>query len=81
MTDATVREMRKETGKFILRHLFVFLLIGMTMLLPNFSFAIEATLTGDAYTYSILKATKYGTQAILSVRGAASGATLKRKES
>jgi len=78
MRDAIIAGLEKETGKFIRRHFFVFLLIGIAMLLPSLSFAVEATLTDDAYTYSGSKTTKYGAQAILSVRGAAGGATLKR---
>jgi len=77
MADATVREMKKERGKSMTRHIFVFLLIGMTILLPSLSFAVEATLTDDAYTYSG-STHKYGTQTILSVDGVAGNAPLKR---
>ena len=78
MRDAIIRELKNETGQFIRRHLFVFLLIGMTMFLPSLSFAVEATLTDDAYTYSGSKTTKYGAQPILSVEGVVDGTPLKR---
>jgi len=80
MRDAIIGELKSGTEQFIRRHFFVYLLIGMAMLLPSLSFGVEATLTDDAYTYSGSRAAnaKYGTQAILSVRGAAGGAALKR---
>ena len=78
MGDSRIGELKKETGKFVRRHLFVFLLIGMTMLLPSLSLAVEAVLTDDAYTYSKKKNLKYGTQAVLSVWGPAGGTPLTR---
>ena len=78
MGDSRIGELKKETGKFVRRHLFVFLLIGMTMFLPSLSLAVEAVLTDDAYTYSKKKNLKYGTQAVLSVWGPAGGTPLTR---
>jgi len=78
MKDAKIGGLEDKTGKLIRRHLLVSLLIAVAMLLPSVSFALEATLTDDAYTYSGSRTARYGTQAILSVRGAAGGAALKR---
>ncbi|MGZ3512940.1 MAG: DNRLRE domain-containing protein, partial [Thermodesulfobacteriota bacterium] len=78
MKDAMILELKNETAKFIKSHLLVFLLTGMATLLPNLSLAVEAILADDAYTYSGSKTTRYGAQAILSVRGAAGGTTLKK---
>jgi len=80
MKDGIIGALEDKTGKLIRRHLLVSLLIVMAALLPSLSFAVEATLTEDAYTYSGSRTanTRYGTQPILSVRGAAGGAALKR---
>jgi hypothetical protein len=78
MRDSRIGGLKKETGKFMRRHLFVFLFIAMAMLLPSLSFAVEAVLTDDAYTSSRRKTARYGTQAVLSVYGLADGAPLMR---
>ncbi|MGZ6231489.1 MAG: hypothetical protein ACXWMO_12065, partial [Syntrophales bacterium] len=62
MKDAMMLELINETAKFIRSCLFVFL-IAMATLLPNLSFAVEAILADDAYTYSGSKTTRYGAQA------------------
>jgi len=77
MIDAMMLELKNGIAKFMTRQLFVLLFIGMVTLFPGLSFAVEAILADDAYTYSGLKTTRYGAQAILSVKGA-SGTTLKK---
>ena len=58
--------------------LFVSLLIVATMLTPGLSFAVEAILTGDAYTYSKQPARNFGLQPIISVSGDSGGIPGKR---
>ena len=60
MKDLRIGELKNERAKFIKRYLFVLLLIAGMTILPSLSFAVEATLTDDAYTYSGSKTTKYG---------------------
>jgi hypothetical protein len=67
----------RTKGFIMVSFLTLLLLSGMTFL-SSLSSAVEATLTDDAYTYSGSKTMKYGTQTILSVRGLAGGAPLKR---
>ncbi len=80
MEDGIIGELGEKAGKLISKGLLVSLLIAISILLPSLSFAVEATLTDDAYTYSGSRTanTRYGTQPILSVRGAPGGAALKR---
>jgi hypothetical protein len=77
MRDAMIVRLKKETDKFIRKHLLILLLIGMAMSLPNLSFAVEGTLTDDAYTSSG-STQNYGIQTILSVNGAPADNALKR---
>lgn len=58
--------------------LFVFLLMMATMLTPRLSIAVEAILTGDAYTYSKQPARNFGLQPFISVSGDPGGIPGKR---
>lgn len=68
----------QRNGSIMLCLLTLLLVAGTILVVPSLSFSTEATLTDDAYTYSGSKATKYGTQSILSIRGAPGGPPLKR---
>ncbi len=69
---------RRSMGFSMTLFLLVFLLMMATMLTPGLSFAVEAILTGDAYTYSRQPARNFGLQPIISVSGDPGGIPIKR---